>query len=72
MKAKTEYEQNIIKVNMKISVEFNEISIYIAEISGKETSINSPTINRKSVKQYYHSFDNLDNMILEYVKTHRN
>jgi len=67
MKTIAELEQDIIHITSKIHTEFPELSKYISEMpekySGKETN----QVNVKTLKDYYNS---LEELIVEYMKTH--
>ena len=68
MKTKAELEQDIINITTKINTEFPELSKYIPEIPENVSEINTDGIGAKNLKEYYNS---LEELLLEYSKTHR-
>ena len=67
MKTKTELEQDIINITMKIHMEFPELSKYISEMPIKISGIDTSEIYSRNLKQYYNS---LEELLVEYAKTH--
>ncbi len=67
MKTAIEWEQEIIKITMKIHQEYPELSKYIKEIPSKVSAKDDDEIHRKDLKEYYNS---LDEILNKYMKTH--
>ena len=58
MKTKTELEQGIINITMKIHREFPELSKYISEMP-VNVSVNNADVSTKNLKEYYASLQEL-------------
>jgi hypothetical protein len=67
MKTKTELEQDIVHITMKIQKEFPELSKYIAERPDNFSGTDNNVINIKNLKEYYNS---LAELLEGYSKTH--
>lgn len=67
MKTKTELEQDILHIIMKIHKEFPELSKYIAERPENFSGTDKNAINSKNLKEYYNS---LTELLDGYSKTH--
>ncbi|WP_199907773.1 hypothetical protein [Leeuwenhoekiella sp. MAR_2009_132] len=68
MKKKAQLERDIIDITMTIHDKFPELSKYITEIPEKESGIHSEQMSVKNFKEYYNS---LQEVLLEYAKTHQ-
>ncbi|WP_373548483.1 hypothetical protein [Haliscomenobacter sp.] len=67
MKTKTELEQDIINITMRIHKEYPELSKYIAEMPVKVAGIDPAGMSSNDLQGYYNS---LEEVLAEYSKTH--
>ncbi len=67
MKTKSELEQGIIDITMKIHRKYPELVKYISEMPENFSANENSEIATKSFKEYYNS---LEEVVLEYEKTH--
>jgi hypothetical protein len=67
MKTKAALEKDIINITMKIHKEFPELSKYISEMPEKDSEADPLRMSLKDFKIYYNS---LQDILLEYSKTH--
>jgi len=67
MKTETEWNQDILKITMKIHQEFPELSKYIEEMPEEFGDKVTEDENLKALKEYYDSLRDLGG---EYSKTH--
>lgn len=67
MKTKTEWDQDIINITMRIHQEFPELSKYIREMPVKDSGKHKYLINIQELEDYYNS---LEEVINNYSKTH--
>lgn len=67
MKTAKEWNQDILKITMKISQEFPELFKYIKEMPLKVASNDTAAENIKALKDYYNS---LSEIVTDYSKTH--
>lgn len=67
MKTTDEWEEEIMKVTMKIQKQFPELSKYISEMPENFSRTDKKTINKKNLKEYH---DSLVEILKEYSKTH--
>lgn len=67
MKTKTELEQDIINITMRIHREYPELSKYIAEMPVKVAGIDPEEMSSNDLQGYYNS---LEEVLIEYSKTH--
>ena len=67
MKTKTELEQDIVNITMRIHKEYPELSKYIAEMPVKAIVTDPEEMSSNDLQGYYNS---LEEVLLEYSKTH--
>ncbi|SOE21339.1 hypothetical protein SAMN06298216_1810 [Spirosomataceae bacterium TFI 002] len=67
MKTEKEWDQEIIKITMKIHEEYPELSKYIKEMPQKEFSDKKEGVNVSMLEEYYNS---LKELVKDYSKTH--
>ena len=67
MKTKTELEQDIVNITMRIHKEYPELSKYIAEMPVKAIVTDPEEMSSNDLQGYYNS---LEEVLVEYSKTH--
>jgi hypothetical protein len=67
MKTKTEWDQDILNITMKIQQEYPELYKYIQEMPVKISTENKADVNIKNLEEYHNS---LVELLAEYAKTH--
>ena len=67
MKTKTELEQDIVNITMRIHKEYPELSKYIAEMPVKVAGTDPEGMSSNDLQGYYNS---LEEVLVEYSKTH--
>jgi hypothetical protein len=67
MKTKTEWDQAIMNITMRIHQEFPELSKYVREMPVGDSDKHKDSINIRDLEDYYNSLDELVN---NYSKTH--
>lgn len=67
MKTKSELENDILNITMKIYEDFPELSRYIKEMPVKVTEEHNGEVSIKNLEEYYNS---LEGLVRTYMKTH--
>lgn len=67
MKSEKELYADILKITMKIKIEFPELFMYILEMPVTIPNVKNPKMNRKVLQDYY---DSLSNLLKDYIDNH--
>jgi len=69
MKTISDWEEDILRITMKIQNEFPELSKYLSEMPQNFSGNDKDVINVKNMEAYYNT---LADVLDEYSKTHEN
>jgi hypothetical protein len=67
MKTEKELYTAILKITMKIKIQFPELSMYILEMPVTIPNVENPIVNRKALQEYY---DSLCILLKDYIDNH--
>ena len=67
MKTEKELYAAILKITMKIKIQFPELAIYILEMPETIPNVENPKINCKVLQEYY---DSLHILLKDYIDNH--
>lgn len=67
MKTEKELYTAILKITMKIKIQYPELSIYISEMPVTIPNVENPKINCEVLKEYY---DSLQILLKDYIENH--
>lgn len=67
MKSEKELYAAILKITMKIKIQFPELSMYISEMPVTIPNVENPVVNCKVLQEYY---DSLCVLLKDYIDNH--
>jgi len=68
MKTEKELYAAILKITMKIKIQYPELSIYISEMPVTIPNVENPIINCEVLQEYY---DSLCILLKDYIENHK-